>query len=93
MAARGVNRRRGSERGRERRTDRLHRVQTRILDPVEQPLPGAEQHRRDLERELVEYALGYRLTNGCDAARDRHLVAAGHLTRPLVRRIESSVTK
>jgi len=40
----------------ERRVSRLHWHEARVVDAVEEPLSGAQQHGQDVEGELVDYA-------------------------------------
>src|SRR5919198_1295491 len=51
------------------------------LDTVEDPLAGAEQDRRDVERELVDDPGNEGLTDGRGATRDVYAALAGRLTR------------
>src|SRR5215213_2959038 len=60
------------------------------LDAVEDPLAGAEQDRRDVERELVDDAGNEGLTHSRGAARDVYAALAGRLTRLCVSSVEAA---
>jgi hypothetical protein len=63
----------------------LDGLQPKRFDAVEDPLAGAEQDWRDVERELVDDAGDERLANGAGAARDVYAVVARRLNmlRPM----------
>src|SRR3954447_14152568 len=60
------------------------------LDAVEDPLAGAEQDRRDVERELVDDPRGEGLAHSGGATRDVHAALAGRLTRLCVSGVEAA---
>src|SRR3954447_17930717 len=60
------------------------------LDAVEDPLAGAEQDRRDVERELVDDAGNEGLAHSRGAARDVYAALAGRLTRLCVSGVEAA---
>src|SRR3954451_24268882 len=60
------------------------------LDAVEDPLAGAEQDRRDVERELVDDPGNEGLAHSRGAARDVHTALAGRLTRLCVSGVEAA---
>src|SRR5215208_2519183 len=60
------------------------------LDTVEDPLAGAKQDRRDVERELVDDAGNEGLARGRGAARDVYAALAGRLTRMCVSSVEAA---
>src|SRR5262245_1962552 len=59
------------------------------LDAVEDPLAGAEQDRRDVERELVDDPGNEGLAHGRGATRDVHADLAGRLARSCVCGVEA----
>src|SRR4029079_12297540 len=59
------------------------------FDAVEDPLAGAEQDRRDVQRELVDYSGNEGLAHGRGATRDVHAALAGRLTRLCVCGVEA----
>src|SRR5919199_3635121 len=60
------------------------------LDAVEDPLAGAEQDRRDVERELVDDRGNEGLAHSGGATRDVHAALASRLTRLCVSRVEAA---
>src|SRR3954467_3431758 len=60
------------------------------LDAVEDPLAGAEQDRRDVERELVDDAGDERLAHGRGATRDVYAALSGRFTRLCVSGVEAA---
>src|SRR3954451_18378063 len=60
------------------------------LHAVEDPLAGAEQDRRDVERELVDHVCNEGLAHGRGAARDVYAALAGRLTRLRVGSVEAA---
>src|ERR671934_1835054 len=60
------------------------------LDAVEDPLAGAEQDRRDVERELVDDPRNEGLAHSRGATRDVHAALAGRLTRLCVSGVEAA---
>src|SRR6059058_2386162 len=60
------------------------------LDAVEDPLAGAEQDRRDIERELVDDPGNEGLAHGRGATRDVYAALAGRLTRLCVSGVEAA---
>src|SRR3954454_9780133 len=60
------------------------------LDAVEDPLAGAEQDRRDVERELVDDAGDEGLAHSGGATRDVYAARAGRLTRLCVSGVEAA---
>jgi hypothetical protein len=66
----------------------LHRLHAERLDAVEDPLAGAEQNRRDVERELVDGPGYERLAHGRGAAGDVDAAVAGGLARSRVGGVE-----
>src|SRR5829696_8593624 len=60
------------------------------LDAVEDPLAGAKQDRRDIERELVDDAGNEGLAHSRGAARDVYAALAGRLTRLSVSSVEAA---
>src|SRR3954465_13309122 len=60
------------------------------LDPIEDPLAGAKQDRRALERELVADAGNECLAHSRGAARDVYAALAGRLTRLCVSSVEAA---
>src|SRR3954453_9736664 len=60
------------------------------LDAVEDPLAGAEQDRRDVERELVDDAGNEGLAHSRGATRDVYPALAGRLTRLCVGSVEAA---
>src|SRR3954464_1836583 len=59
----------------------LNGLKPERLDAVEDPLAGAEQDRRDVERELVDDPGNEGLAHGRGATRDVYATLAGRLTR------------
>src|ERR1700704_5539445 len=59
------------------------------LDAVEDPLAGAEQDRRDVERELVDDPRNEGLAHSRGATRDVYAALAGRLTRLCVSGVEA----
>src|SRR5262245_52979735 len=59
------------------------------LDAVEDPLAGAEQNRRDVERELVDDPGNEGLAHSRGATRDVYAALAGRLTRLCVSGVEA----
>src|SRR3954453_20028686 len=59
------------------------------LDAVEDPLAGAKEDRRDVERELVDDAGNEGLAHSRGAARDVYAALAGRFTRLCVRSVEA----
>src|SRR5688572_20883870 len=59
------------------------------LDAVEDPLTGAEQDRRDVQRELVDDAGNEGLAHGRGAARDVYAALPGRLARLCVSGVEA----
>src|SRR3954453_17229699 len=68
----------------------LHRLKPERLDAVEDPLAGAEQDRRDVERELVDAAGDEGLAHSRGATRDVYAALAGRLTRLCVSGVEAA---
>src|SRR5436190_22685513 len=66
----------------------LDGLQPERLDAVEDPLAGAEQDRRDVERELVDDAGNEGLAHSGGATRDVYAALAGRLTRLCVSGVE-----
>src|SRR5206468_1388812 len=60
-----------------------------VLAAVEHPLAGAEQDRRDVERELVDDPGNEGLAHGRGPTRDVDAALAGHLTRLCVSGVEA----
>src|SRR3954465_12253210 len=60
------------------------------LDAVEDPLAGAKQDRRDIERELVDDVGNEGLAHSRGAARDVYAALAGRLTRLCVSSVEAA---
>src|SRR5213076_1428840 len=60
------------------------------LDAVEDPLPGAEQDRRDVERELVDDPGNEGLAHSGGATCDVYAALAGRLTRLCVSGVEAA---
>src|SRR3954466_10688816 len=60
------------------------------LDAVEDPLAGAKQDRRDVERELVDDAGNEGLAHSRGAARDVYAALAGRFTRLCVSSVEAA---
>src|SRR4051812_16515673 len=60
------------------------------LDAVEDPLAGAEQDRRDVERELVDDPGNEGLAHSRGATRDVYARLAGRLTRLCVSGVEAA---
>src|SRR6516162_4672478 len=67
----------------------LDGLQPEGLDAVEDPLAGAEQDRRDVERELVDDAGNEGLAHGRGATRDVYAALAGRLTRLCISGVEA----
>src|SRR6266513_2885912 len=67
----------------------LDGLQPERLDAVEDPLAGAEQDRRDVERELVDDPCNEGLAHGRGATRDVYTALAGRLTRLCVSVVEA----
>src|SRR5438067_7026540 len=67
----------------------LDGLQPERLDAVEDPLAGAEQDRRDVERELVDDAGNEGLAHSRGATRDVYAALAGRLTRLCVSSVEA----
>lgn len=72
-----------------RRVDHLHRLELRVADPLEQPLARREDHRDDVQVQLVEQVRREVLLHGARAAGDRDVLAAGGRTRSLERRVDA----
>src|SRR5215213_5799806 len=68
----------------------LDRLKPERLDAVEDPLAGAEQDRRDVERELVDDPGKEGLAHSRGATRDVHAVLARRLTRLCVSGVEAA---
>src|SRR3954451_25333679 len=68
----------------------LNRLKRERLDAVEDPLAGAEQDRRDVERELVDDAGHEGLAHSRRAARDVYAALTGRLTRLCVSGVEAA---
>src|SRR2546423_3000593 len=68
----------------------LNGLKPERLDAVEDPLAGAEQDRRDVERELVDDAGNEGLAHSRGAARDVYAALAGRLTRLCVSSVEAA---
>src|SRR5919199_4555444 len=68
----------------------LHRLKPERLDAVEDPLAGAEQDRRDVERELVDDAGNEGLAHSGGATGDVYAALAGRLTRLCVSGVEAA---
>src|SRR3954462_11767779 len=60
------------------------------LDAIEDPLAGANQDRRDVERELVDDSGNEGLAHSRGATRDVYAVLAGRLTRLRVSSVEAA---
>src|SRR2546423_12305552 len=60
------------------------------LAAVEDPLAGAEQDRRDVQRELVDYAGNEGLAHSRGAARDVYATLPGRLARLCVGGVEAA---
>src|ERR671935_1147603 len=60
------------------------------LDAVEDPLAGAEQDRRDVERELVDDPGNEGLTHSRGATRDVYAALPGRLARLCVSGVEAA---
>src|SRR2546423_15233743 len=67
----------------------LDGLQPERLYAVEDPLAGAEQDRRDVERELVDDPCNEGLAHGRGATRDVYAALAGRLTRLCVSGVEA----
>src|SRR5919108_3548521 len=67
----------------------LHRLKAERLDAIEDPLAGAEQDRRDVERELIDDPGNEGLAHGGGATRDVYAPLAGDLTRLCVSGVEA----
>src|SRR3954464_9891012 len=67
----------------------LDGLEVERLDAVEDPLAGAEQDRRDVERELVNDAGTQGLAHSRGAARDVYAALAGRLARLRVSSVEA----
>src|SRR5215213_1610089 len=68
----------------------LDGLQPERLDAVEDPLAGAEQDRRDVERELVDDPRNEGLAHSRGATRDVYAGLAGRLTRLCVSGVEAA---
>src|ERR671911_2600061 len=67
----------------------LNGLKPERLDAVEDPLAGAEQDRRDVERELVDDPGSEGLAHSRGAARDVYAALPGRLTRLCVSGVEA----
>src|SRR3954454_6329274 len=67
----------------------LDGLESERLDAVEDPLAGAEQDRRDVERELVDDPGNEGLAHSRGPTRDVHAALAGRLTRLCVGGVEA----
>src|SRR5437763_10258207 len=67
----------------------LDRLKPERPDAVEDPLAGAKQDRRDVERELVDDAGNEGLAHSRGATRDVYAALAGRLTRWCVSSVEA----
>src|SRR3954468_4880535 len=68
----------------------LHGLKPERLDAVEDPLAGAEQDRRDVERELVDDPGDEGLAHSRGATRDVYATLAGRLARLCVSGVEAA---
>src|SRR3954467_8728983 len=68
----------------------LERLKPERLDAVEDPLAGAEQDRRDVERELVDDPGNEGLAHSRGATRDVYAALSGRLTRLCVCGVEAA---
>src|SRR3989442_6431334 len=68
----------------------LNRLKPERLDAVEDPLAGAKQDRRDVERELVDDPGNEGLAHSRGATRDVYAAIAGRLTRLCVGSVEAA---
>src|ERR687885_1822820 len=68
----------------------LNGLKPERLDAVEDPLAGAEQDRRDVERELVDDPGNEGLAHSRGATRDVHAALASRLTRLCVSGVEAA---
>src|SRR3954470_5261070 len=73
----------------QRRMQHLDGLKPERLDAVEDPLAGAEQDRRDVERELVDHAGDEGLAHSRGAASDVYTALAGPFTRLGVGSVEA----
>src|ERR671925_357278 len=69
----------------------LHRLKPERLDAVEDPLAGAEEDRRDVERELVDDPGNEGLAHSGGATRDVYAALAGRLTRLCISGVEAAL--
>src|SRR3954467_5382677 len=74
----------------QRRMQDLDGLKPERLDAVEDPLAGAKQDRRDVERELVDDAGNEGLAHSRGAARDVYAALTGRLTRLCVSGVEAA---
>src|SRR3954454_17367624 len=74
----------------QRRMQDLDGLKPERLDPVEDPLAGAEQDRRNVERELVNDPGNEGLAHSRGATRDVYAALAGRLTRLCVSVVEAA---
>src|SRR3954465_11697367 len=68
----------------------LDGVKTERLDAVKDPLAGAKQDRRDVERQLVDDAGNEGLAHSRGAARDVYAAPPGRFTRLGVSSVEAA---
>src|SRR3954452_14404415 len=68
----------------------LNRLKPERLDAVEDPLAGAEQDRRDVQRELVDDPRNEGLATSGAAARDAYPALPGRLARLCVSGVEAA---
>src|SRR5919197_214487 len=68
----------------------LHRLKPERLDAVEDPFAGAEEDRRDVERELVDDPGKDGLSHSGGATRDVYAALAGRLTRLCISGVEAA---
>src|SRR5205085_5835271 len=73
----------------QRRMQDLDWLKSERPDAVEDPLAGAKQDRRDVERELVDDAGNEGLAHSRGATRDVYAALAGRLTRLCVSSVEA----
>src|SRR3954467_13276018 len=74
----------------QRRMQDLDGLKPERLDAVEDPLAGAKQDRRDIERQLVDDVGNEGLAHSRGAARDVYAALAGRLTRLCVSGVEAA---
>src|SRR3989442_12330953 len=68
----------------------LNGLKPERLDAVEDPLAGAEQDRRDVQRELVDDPCNEGLAHSRGAARDVYAALPGRLARLCVSGVEAA---